>query len=118
MNRNSGGVHSRLSGIGYRFIKGIIEANKGVWQQPQSISGRDSFSSALLVRKPCHLQRKAFTNHLVKLAPRMGRNLAPDIVQALSEPVVLVPGSNNHPAPACSTTRRFAKATRGSCPRS
>lgn len=37
------------------------------------------------------VSEKALANRLIKLAPRMGRNLVSDIVQALSEQVVVVP---------------------------
>lgn len=44
--------------------------------------------------KLASLSEKQLANRLVKLAPRMGRSLAGEIVQALSEQTVVVPGAN------------------------
>lgn len=52
-------------------------------------------------------------NRLIKLAPRIGKSLAADIAQALSEPTIVVPGT--HAAPRVRprlTPGRAAQATR------
>src|SRR5690606_19489885 len=44
--------------------------------------------------KLAKLSERQLANRLVKLAPRMGRSLAGEIVKALSEQTVVVPGAN------------------------
>jgi transposase len=47
----------------------------------------------LLERYPASTSEKTLANRLTKLAPRMGKGLAAEIVQALSEQAVTVPGT-------------------------